>query len=217
MERAARPVRLNWRSLHAVVFLFFFLATMHFRIAPSWPWHLCIPLIAYAAVCRTIAPLRRTWMWTVFGRCDRGSLLATAAVVAISIAALAVYQWKAMPDVRATAAELPARVLGSMALAGAWFAAVNATLEELVFRGILYDAAESLWGSPAAMATTAAFFGGFHLFGYPPGPLGAVLAGMYGLLLGWLRHRTGGLALPIAAHVFADATIFVIFAHAGAL
>jgi membrane protease YdiL (CAAX protease family) len=40
------------------------------------------------------------------------------------------------------------------------------------------------------------------------------LAGVHGLLLGWLRHRTGGLILPTLAHVFADATIFGIVVQA---
>jgi membrane protease YdiL (CAAX protease family) len=39
---------------------------------------------------------------------------------------------------------------------------------------------------------------------------GAALAGLYGLLLGLLRQRSGGLAAPTFAHVFADATIFAI-------
>jgi hypothetical protein len=40
---------------------------------------------------------------------------------------------------------------------------------------------------------------------------------IYGLLLGWLRHRSRGLALPTVAHVFADAAIFAILVYAGDL
>jgi hypothetical protein len=44
-----------------------------------------------------------------------------------------------------------------------------------------------------------------------------VLAGIYGLCLGWLRVFSGGLGLPVIAHIAADATIFTIIGRAGAL
>jgi membrane protease YdiL (CAAX protease family) len=97
------------------------------------------------------------------------------------------------------------------------FAVVNTVLEELLFRGVLYDGVEWQWGWKAAVLVTAAIFGIFHVAGYPPGFVGALMAAIYGLLLGWLRHRTQGLILPILAHVFADATIFGILVRAGAL
>jgi hypothetical protein len=121
------------------------------------------------------------------------------------------------PDVRELTTRLPARVLGSVVLAGMLFALVNAILEEMLFRGVLYDGVEWQCGWKAAVMITAGIFGLFHVHGYPPGPLGAAMAAIYGLVLGWLRHRTQGLLLPILAHIFADATIFGILVHAGAL
>ena len=59
------------------------------------------------------------------------------------------------------------------------------------------------------LGVTAALFGLGHLHGYPPGPLGAVLAGLYGVALGLLRWWAGGLGLAVACHVSADATIFI--------
>ncbi len=50
-----------------------------------------------------------------------------------------------------------------------------------------------------------------------PVPLGALLAGLYGLALGWLRVVTGGIGLPVIAHIAADATIFTIAARSGLL
>jgi hypothetical protein len=40
-----------------------------------------------------------------------------------------------------------------------------------------------------------------------------VLASIYGLMLGMLRTWAGGLAAPVIAHIFADATIFAIVAN----
>src|ERR1700733_6478234 len=50
-----------------------------------------------------------------------------------------------------------------------------------------------------------------HLHGYPPGPLGAVLAGIFGMALGLLRLWTGGVGLTILVHICAGGTIFTIF------
>jgi uncharacterized protein len=107
-----------------------------------------------------------------------------------------------------------AAIIGSVTLAGVCFAVMNALLEEIAFRGVLYNSLESAWGWAVAIVGTGVIFGAFHGAGYPPGVLGGVLAGIYGIMLGWLRWRSGGLAAPVVAHVFADATIFVILAQA---
>jgi membrane protease YdiL (CAAX protease family) len=97
------------------------------------------------------------------------------------------------------------------------FAILNASLEELIFRGVLFTAIESQVNTPPTVLITAMLFGWGHMHGYPPGPLGAILAGIYGLALGWLRVFTGGLGLPVMAHIVADATIFLIVVRAGLL
>jgi membrane protease YdiL (CAAX protease family) len=66
-----------------------------------------------------------------------------------------------------------------------------------------------------ALAATTVLFALGHLHGYPPGPLGAVLAGIFGLALGLLRLWTGGLGLAIAVHVCVDATIFGLLSCSG--
>jgi membrane protease YdiL (CAAX protease family) len=40
---------------------------------------------------------------------------------------------------------------------------------------------------------------------------------MFGLSVGLLRSWTGGIALPIVAHLGADATIYCILARSGAV
>jgi len=132
----------------------------------------------------------------------------------LSTLGLVLYQHLMKPDVDALAARLPGTLLGSAILAGACFSFVNAALEEVLFRGVLYDALESQWGWQTAVIISSTFFGVLHTAGYPPGSLGAVMAGIYGVLLGGLRRETGGLLWPIVAHVVADATIFAILFHA---
>ena len=129
--------------------------------------------------------------------------------------ALLLFHATVQPDVQSYRAFLPLDALGGVFVAGAVFSTVNATLEELVFRGVLFDAVQSQWGVVGTLIGTAMLFGLGHLHGYPPGPLGACLAAWFGLMAGALRFWTGGLLLPIVAHMGADATIYSILVHSG--
>lgn len=119
------------------------------------------------------------------------------------------------PDVSAYRHFLPVEKLGGVWGAGVIFAVFNATFEEVVYRGILFDAIRSQLSDRVAIIATAFLFGYAHMQGYPPGTLGAVFAGIYGLCAGWLRSFTGGIGLPIVAHIAADATIFVLIMRTG--
>ncbi len=111
---------------------------------------------------------------------------------------------------------MPARAFGNLLLAGVWFSVVNAALEELVFRGVLWEFVAAEWNGRAALGATTVLFGLAHLHGYPSGALGMILAAVFGLALGLLRLWTGGFGLAIAVHICADATIFGIFFRSGA-
>jgi membrane protease YdiL (CAAX protease family) len=201
------------REAHgALVIVLLFLGGAVPELRP-WPWYLLAPLLAYFAVVGLVAPLRRTRPRFAVGRADRFSVAATLAVIIISCSVLVLFQTLMTPDLTGHAGRLPLTGFGNPLLVGAVFAVVNAVLEEVIFRGILYDAVEGQWGWRVAVVATAVVFGFGHRDGYPPGRLGAVLAGMYGLMLGGLRHRTGGLTLPTLAHVAADATIYGIVAR----
>jgi hypothetical protein len=147
----------------------------------------------------------------------RPALLAAIGIAIISSAALFLFQSWSHPDLRTYAAALPKLPYGGVFIAGTLFAFLNAFLEEVIFRGVLFDAIASQFNRPLTVFFTALLFGYGHMHGYPPGPLGAVLAGLYGLALGWLRVFSGGLGLPASAHVVADSTIFAIVVHAGAI
>jgi membrane protease YdiL (CAAX protease family) len=206
----------TWRPLHGGVFLALFLLlplTLPFFL--TWPWVWLAPLAGYLIVVSIVPPLRRTFAWPRCGRIDWSSTAATAILILLTSAVLVLYQVLAQPDVTALRASLPFAVLGGVVLAGVVFAVLNATLEELVFRGVLFDALASEWGGVMAVMVTAVLFGLGHRTGYPPGPVGVCLAGLYGLALGLLRLWVGGLALPILAHIAADATIYALLIHAG--
>lgn len=90
----------------------------------------------------------------------------------------------------------------------AW-SACNAVAEELYFRGALqHELVRGLAG--AGVAVQAVAFGAMHFHGFPRGWSGVALATAYGLMMGALRRRSGGLLAPWVAHVAADLTILAI-------
>jgi membrane protease YdiL (CAAX protease family) len=182
----------------------------------SWPWYLLLPLLAYATIAVSLPALRRTAPPLRAGRLS-GAPLAFAIVLSVATSAVLVgyHRW-ACPDVTELAGQLPVAAFGNLVVAGVCFSVVNATLEELMFRGLLWGALADEWSSVVALVVTAVLFGVGHLRGYPPGPVGAVLAGVYGLALGLLRWWAGGLGLALACHICADATIFGLLLWSGA-
>ena len=143
--------------------------------------------------------------------------MATVLIMVGTTSALLMFHATAKPDVRACQALLPLHALRSVVVAGAVFTVANATFEELVFRGVLFHAVQTQWGVWGTLIGTALLFGLGHLHGYPPGPWGACLAVLFGFVMGVLRLWTGGLLLPIVAHMGADATIYgILVRSAGA-
>ena len=201
-------------ALHCGIFFVFFAATMLALPTIGWPWWFLAPLAAYAFLL-IVPALRRSMPRLAVGRVGGAPLGFAALLLFGAPAVLLAFDIFLRPDVGPLAAKVPLALGGSVVLAGIVFAVANAVCEELVFRWLLWQALVEEWNAPTALVVTTGFFGLAHLQGYPPGPLGAVLAGVYGLSLGILRWWTGGLGLAIACHAAADATIFVILANAG--
>jgi membrane protease YdiL (CAAX protease family) len=175
-----------------------------------WPWHILFPLLCYLAAVLSIGPLRRSIAWLRIGRLDGAVILGTGAIIALSSSALVLYYALFRPDLEELRTYFGAATGMELVLIGIGFSVLNATQEEIVFRGILTDGLEAESQPLTALVVQALAFGAAHYHGYPPGPVGVVLASIYGLMLGVLRSWAGGLAAPIIAHAFADATIFVI-------
>jgi uncharacterized protein len=71
--------------------------------------------------------------------------------------------------------------------------------EELLFRGFLYRGlVDTRLGSFGTILLTSVVFGLIHKYGF--GWERVVAISLLGLLLGWLRHRTGATNVPIVAH-----------------
>ena len=72
---------------------------------------------------------------------------------------------------------------------------------------VLHALDSSLGPGVAALLWQAAAFGALHIEGFPRGWLGVGLAGIYGLFMGVIRTRAGGMFAPWIAHVFTDIVI----------
>src|SRR5262249_31202666 len=141
--------------------------------------------------------------WLAVGRLDVPVLAWTLAIIVVSCAALAVFHFSTAPDVSVLRAHTPRWAFDYYIAFLIVFSAVNALMEELIFRGVLFDALESQFGRWVALGVQAVVFGmGHTLGGYPPGVLGGVLATIYGLMQGGLRIYSRGLAASWAAHIF---------------
>ena len=151
-------------------------------------------------------------MWLRVGRLTLVSLAVTFLVIVLaSLVLIAVVR----PQNTGHRAFLPFEQSCGLLAAGCLFSVFNALREEFFFRGILLDSLDSLWGKWAAIGISGVIFGMAHLHGVPSGISGVCLAAIYGIALGGLRVWTGGLLLPIVAHIAADAIIFYVLAHAG--
>jgi uncharacterized protein len=193
------------------------LGTVAIALSPlGWPWYLLLPMLGYALIVLTCPPLRRTVPRFALGRIGGWPLAAALVVSVATSGVLLTFQTIARPELTGLAAGLPVAAFGNLLLAGISFSVINAILEELIFRGLLWEVAAAEWNEGVALVATSVMFGLGHLHGYPPGPLGAVLAGIFGLSLGLLRWWTGGLGLAIAVHICADATIFGLLSWTGA-
>lgn len=211
------PSKTDLRAMHGLVFFSLLVFTALVPALHSWPLFWAFPLGCYFLLARCVPPLRRSFRQWHFGRVTSFTLTATAIISLVACGTLVTYQLLVNPALGELGRVLSTFVtFGGVLWAGIGFSICNALLEELAFRGIFFDAAESQSGPVVAILVTAVLFGYGHMGGYPPGPLGALLAGIYGVALGWLRYISKGLGLPFISHIAADATIFAILARAGA-
>jgi hypothetical protein len=168
-----------------------------------------VGLLCYAGVVRGVPWLRGTATWTRWGSFDREVRRLSAA--ACLLAAVALLSWYLLlhPNVadivKAFVPDLP---LGLLIVGGLIFSMVNAAVEEGAYRGVILHALDTSLGPGfAALLLQALAFGAVHIGGFPRGWLGVGLACIYGLFMGVIRRRAGGMFAPWIAHVFTDVAI----------
>lgn len=168
-----------------------------------WPLPLLPALVgAWALVRGEIGPR---------GALGAGDLRWVAAIIGVSSTALVLWLNGLHPDISDLQAMLARFPFALVVLGAIGFPVINALMEEAIWRGIYWRALERAgFGAAMVVGIQAVSFGFAHWNGFPRGPVGVVLASIYGAMLGGLRWRTGGLLVPVLTHIVADVTIFVL-------
>lgn len=156
---------------------------------------------------RSAESLRPVAPWLRVGGADIGMLalgLFTAVVAGAGLTTWATVARPAQSGYLGALQEWPWWV-GVVGVIG--FALVNPVWEEVVFRGVVLHELGQVWGVRAAIVLQALLFGSAHCSGFPSGWFGMAMAAVWGVVLGIIRVRSGGLGLVYAVHVCANAVI----------
>jgi membrane protease YdiL (CAAX protease family) len=202
----------GWFAAHAALFTFLDYAIS--RTPVPWPLSLVVVLVAYGALVATVPSLRSSCGWFRRGGIDRRLWMMIAAYIVVSATALVVWRYTTSEDVGAFRRFVPAGVPRWSIWPGiVLFAMLNATFEEAIWRGAVFQSLEATVGRGWwAWALQAIGFGVWHFRGFPRGWVGVGLATIFALMMGMLRMRGRGMLAPWVAHVFADVTIYTLVA-----
>jgi membrane protease YdiL (CAAX protease family) len=170
-----------------------------------------VPVMVYLVLALSIKRIRKSVTWLRSGHIDGGSLLIIAAVVVLSALGLVGWVLLAKHDVGIFLDMMPDLPFMLMVMGSLGFALSNAFVEELIFRGVLWQVLTGFFQRDlVALLLQALLFGLWHWKGFPGGPSGMVLVFVWGVILGWVRRRSGGMLGPFICHVCADLAIFWI-------
>jgi CAAX protease family protein len=166
--------------------------------------------VIYAVVISRVPWLCGAGTWLRAGALD-GTLIALGAGFAAG-SAVALPAWYALlrPDLADLVRTfIPAWPVWLLVPAAILFSLANAALEEAAYRGVVLDALDTALGpGVVAVVLQALAFAALHFQGgFPRGAIGVGLAFVYGLALGGLRRKAGGLLAPWVAHVLTDIVI----------
>ena len=181
----------------------------------KWPLYKVTPLAVYAVVIGVSQHLRKSVLWMRPGRLGVDIWLLVSLVVVVSSGALVAWNFICRPDISPSLANIPPMPFWFLPLAGVGFALLNSAVEEAIFRGIFLQASDSAVGAGTiSLVIQAVFFGWLHYseIGFPKGLAGVAMASVYGLLLGYLRYRSGGMLAPWLTHAGTDIAVFTIVA-----
>jgi CAAX protease family protein len=196
------------QAIHGLLLLSLLSLPLFFGVLQSWPFYLLVPLTIYVVIVLATSPLRNSICWLRLGRFSlEVQLLTLTASVLAPVGLIWWYtQYRYSSDLSGLGSQVPNWSLPWLILGGVGFSVGNALLEEIVFRGVLFEALAEGFGALPAMIAQGVAFGIVHAHGFPRGVVGVLLASVYGISLGLLRLRSGGLLAPFIAHVVSTST-----------
>ena len=176
-----------------------------------WPFYLLVPVLVLGIVTWRVPELHGTLGWLAWGRIDRSVLLWIVLSALTAGLALCLWFFLLNPPVHDELELIPEVGTPLLLLGMLLFSAGNAALEEVIWRGVLYQALDAALGRTwLVILLQALSFGLAHYGGFPRGALGVAMAASYGVMMGIVRHRSGGLLAPWVSHVVADLVIFIL-------
>ncbi|MEI1276984.1 type II CAAX endopeptidase family protein [Leptospira venezuelensis] len=199
----------KWKSLLYLNIPLFVLTFINiFPYAKNlWPGTLILALFFYFFA---FLKIRKAGLLRWWAKGEISKQVLGLSVLFIFSASIALFLWFYLldPDISDIKENFPKGDIPVLIAAGIGFAIINAIAEEFLFRGILFEALMTarfslFW----ALAVQALSFGILHLYGFPRGWVGVVLAGIYGLMTGLIRILSKGIYYPVLVHFFADITI----------
>jgi membrane protease YdiL (CAAX protease family) len=164
--------------------------------------------VVYLFVAKRSGALGGFPRWFERGRLDGATWLLIVASLVVSSTALVAWFALAKPDYGEVVAMFPEVPTPALFVGVVMFAVLNAALEETIYRGVVMGALDaSLGAGMVPVLLQAVLFGILHINGFPRGPVGIGLATIYGMMMGLVRRKSGGMLAPWIAHVGTDVTI----------
>jgi membrane protease YdiL (CAAX protease family) len=206
--------RHDWNTVHLGILV---CSVTLFSVTPGarrWPWVFLGPVLFYWALLLSLRPLRLTATWLRLGSPTLPIWIVAGTVAVGSAVSLLLWFKLAHPNVSGKAGLIPQWSAARLVVLGLGFALFNAAMEEMIWRGIIFDALQQTGLRTASVVLLQAIsFGVVHLHGFPSGNLGILLASAYGVILGLLRAQTRGLLVPFVTHAVTDSSIFGILVY----
>lgn len=171
-----------------------------------------IPIALYTVVVAATS-LKRGVGWHRLGTLDGRTLVILVVFCVVTAVGLVIWGRTSPEGIAEYRAQLPTGSLVVLIAAGGAFALTNAVVEEAIFRGAIRDGLTRFLPGWVEVLVTAAAFASLHVQGFPRGGLGVVMVFVWGIGLGALRTRSGGMLGPVIGHLGADLTIFAILAR----
>ncbi|HXQ12241.1 MAG TPA: CPBP family intramembrane glutamic endopeptidase [Caulobacteraceae bacterium] len=168
--------------------------------------------VVFIAIVLAVPELKPAFGWLRAGRFDWRLALGAAVLAAISVAVTVVYVMTLKPDLTHQPLIATHRLgLPALLLVGVGIAALNAAVEEAIYRGILMNALDAALGAgwlPVLLQALA--FGAFHFNSTEPAVAGVLLTALLGLVLGTLRRLGRGMAANYLLHLVVDIGVWTL-------
>ena len=176
---------------------------------------LAVPLAIYGLLVWKVPTLSSGRSGFVMGRIEKRPLIVTIAVTAVCVSGLIAWYIISDPDFSGFTDSFGDRATVAVILGGLLFSVVNVLVSETVFRGVVWQGIQECFPKVLPVVLIQGLlYGAAHFWGaLPSGWEGAILSGVYGLLLGVIRHSSNGLTLPIISHLCVDLTLLSFVLH----